>query len=589
MPTNDFLAFAIAPGANVATQADWLADPVVQGGFVAGLLYSAKTNKAFRQSSFVASAVADLICRNTGNDALDNGDFGTFVAELENAIRALGGGTGGPSGGIPEAPIDGQTYGRQNELWIAAVPLAGNVVMTGPLTLSGDPSFATEAATKNYADSKLPLAGGTMNGTLTLHADPTTALGAATKQYADTKLALAGGTLTGALTAPKLAVQVASGTAEVDLGNGAAPIAAGGLWRTTVGSGGGFSVQMNTAAAGDFSTQIGPLSVLSSGNISVPYNLTVSGRSALMQVDFGASQASRTGYVDGSAGNMGLNGFLGVGGNLTVGSPTVGAKISVQGPGTAGASTEIDLFNASAGITTGQLWRMALGSGGNLSWHMNTAAAGDFSTTLQPLQTRTDGSVVVGGLLTATGATLNGAGGAPLQLNVPAATDNHINFTGSRSWLIGLQGLSNPGEFWIYDSTVSALRIQITTAGACLNTTGTWAAVSDRRLKTDIAPYERGLEAVLRLDPVRFRHTGKAGFVSDDFVYGLIADDVAEVIPEFVGEISMRLDPEDADPTPLRTLDTGFLTYVLINAVKDLAGQVAALKEGTNGTSPGAA
>ena len=58
--------------------------------------------------------------------------------------------------------------------------------MTGALTLSGNPTNANHAANKAYADTKLPLAGGTMTGALILNADPSVNLGAATKQYVDT-------------------------------------------------------------------------------------------------------------------------------------------------------------------------------------------------------------------------------------------------------------------------------------------------------------------------------------------------------------------------------------------------------------------
>jgi len=46
--------------------------------------------------------------------------------------------------------------------------------------------------------------GDTMTGLLLLSADPSAALGAVTKQYSDTKLPLAGGTLTGAVTVPAI-------------------------------------------------------------------------------------------------------------------------------------------------------------------------------------------------------------------------------------------------------------------------------------------------------------------------------------------------------------------------------------------------
>jgi hypothetical protein len=50
--------------------------------------------------------------------------------------------------------------------------------------------------------NKVPVAGGTMTGLLILSGDPVAPLGAATKQYADARLPLAGGALTGPLSLP---------------------------------------------------------------------------------------------------------------------------------------------------------------------------------------------------------------------------------------------------------------------------------------------------------------------------------------------------------------------------------------------------
>jgi hypothetical protein len=65
------------------------------------------------------------------------------------------------------------------------VDVAGDT-MTGPLVLPADPAAPLQAATKQYADTKLSFAGGLLTGFLTLHADPTSPMHAATKQYADT-------------------------------------------------------------------------------------------------------------------------------------------------------------------------------------------------------------------------------------------------------------------------------------------------------------------------------------------------------------------------------------------------------------------
>jgi hypothetical protein len=107
----------------------------------------------------------------------------------------------------PDAPANGTTYGRKDAGWARTVALAGDS-MTGPLVLSGDPTLALHAATKQYVDLRpvdapndgsaygrqsaawvkvLPLAGGTLLGMLTLSAGPTLGMHAATKQYVDAR------------------------------------------------------------------------------------------------------------------------------------------------------------------------------------------------------------------------------------------------------------------------------------------------------------------------------------------------------------------------------------------------------------------
>jgi hypothetical protein len=96
------------------------------------------------------------------------------------------------------------------------LPYTGGI-MTGLLTLSGDPINPLGATTKQYSDTKVPLSGGTMTGPLIQAADPINPLGSATKQYVDNKAALylplVGGTLTGVLTlsgAPTANLQAAT-------------------------------------------------------------------------------------------------------------------------------------------------------------------------------------------------------------------------------------------------------------------------------------------------------------------------------------------------------------------------------------------
>jgi hypothetical protein len=108
---------------------------------------------------------------------------------------------------------------------------------------------------------------------------------------------------------------------------------------------------------------------------------------------------------------------------------------------------------------------------------------------------------------------------------------------------------------------------------------GSWAAISDIRLKRDINDYEIGLAAILALRPVTYSFNGKGGMVHDGKRYvGLVADEVLPVMPEMVGTISALLDPDDAAPSEIKTLDTTALIFALVNCCQELAARVAKLE-----------
>lgn len=107
------------------------------------------------------------------------------------------------------------------------LPLTGGV-LSGPLTLAGDPSASLQAVTKQYVDSinttlttalnsvvpagALLKAGGTMTGALTLAGDPTAALQATTKQYVDAAVAILTTAASTAQTKANAALPLAGGT-----------------------------------------------------------------------------------------------------------------------------------------------------------------------------------------------------------------------------------------------------------------------------------------------------------------------------------------------------------------------------------------
>jgi hypothetical protein len=83
---NDFVAFAIGSGANVESQATYLADPALTNGQQPGLASSALNNKALRQATTIANVIAQFIANQTGQNVLDNGIPATILTNLITAL-----------------------------------------------------------------------------------------------------------------------------------------------------------------------------------------------------------------------------------------------------------------------------------------------------------------------------------------------------------------------------------------------------------------------------------------------------------------------------------------------------------------------
>ncbi|ECJ6125527.1 phage tail protein [Salmonella enterica] len=86
MAKNDFKPFATGKGANVTSQPDWEALPALLSGFTAGKASSAQVNKALRQASFIAAALAQYTASKSGRDVLDDGDLSGFIAKMSAAF-----------------------------------------------------------------------------------------------------------------------------------------------------------------------------------------------------------------------------------------------------------------------------------------------------------------------------------------------------------------------------------------------------------------------------------------------------------------------------------------------------------------------
>ncbi|MCW7549347.1 phage tail protein [Photorhabdus sp. APURE] len=86
-PKNDFKAFSINNNANVVSQKEYEKSQNLQTGFPPEDITTHVLNKALRQSSTIASAVADFIATQSGDDVLDDGDIVKLIAQLNRALE----------------------------------------------------------------------------------------------------------------------------------------------------------------------------------------------------------------------------------------------------------------------------------------------------------------------------------------------------------------------------------------------------------------------------------------------------------------------------------------------------------------------
>jgi len=105
---------------------------------------------------------------------------------------------------------------------------------------------------------------------------------------------------------------------------------------------------------------------------------------------------------------------------------------------------------------------------------------------------------------------------------------------------------------------------------------GQWAGLSDARLKEDIRPYTRGLAELRALRPVRYKYKKEYWAASDRHFTGLIAQEVQDVVPEMVHPYKFQAIGDKL--IDVLAVDPSDLTYMLINAVKELDAENQQLK-----------
>ncbi len=121
-------------------------------------------------------------------------------------------------------------------------------------------------------------------------------------------------------------------------------------------------------------------------------------------------------------------------------------------------------------------------------------------------------------------------------------------------------------------------KFEVSIDNAVKPSTNTWTIASDARLKTNIRPFTDGLDVLTQIRPVRYYYNGLAGTPTENENIGIIAQEMQKIAPYTVGTSNVKLHPEDTQQTEILNYNSHAITYVTINAVKELNERVKMLE-----------
>nr|MDQ3016406.1 tail fiber domain-containing protein [Bacteroidota bacterium] len=176
------------------------------------------------------------------------------------------------------------------------------------------------------------------------------------------------------------------------------------------------------------------------------------------------------------------------------------------------------------------------------------------------------------------GADVGSSSGAGLRASSTTGAGIVVTVSNSQNALLAAAGdfIALIGDVGIGVADPS-FRLHLGNNSAAKPTSSAWTISSDARLKKDITSYNDGLQSLLKINPVWFTYTGEAGMPKETGV-GVIAQELQNVAPYMITPWLYKKDKEDTGKEYL-AVDNGPMTYMLINAVKQLHSDLETLKE----------
>jgi hypothetical protein len=132
----------------------------------------------------------------------------------------------------------------------------------------------------------------------------------------------------------------------------------------------------------------------------------------------------------------------------------------------------------------------------------------------------------------------------------------------------GLGIYSNNGTLTASVDSSGSLILVGSTAQKATGTT--WSNPSDIRLKDNVTDYSKGLAELMQVNVKEWTYNGKGGTTEGMKGLGVIADEIMTVLPDTVDTYQAKLNAKDKNDTGIKKFDATEITWLMLNAIKEL-------------------
>jgi hypothetical protein len=283
-------------------------------------------------------------------------------------------------------------------------------------------------------------------------------------------------------------------------------------------------------------------------------------------------------------------------GNLLVGTTASNYRLNVQGGGIVSDSSvyaQFTTLDTGTTATDGLLIGLGIGSSPIAYIAQNENAALAFLVNgSERMRIDSSGILLINkaSISTSNSAKLSVAG----QIQQPTGTGNTDGTSdaknygygwtasASESTMSGLLTANYQGNYgmdlylWLRGSSGGTMnnRFQVSNAGSCYNSTGTYGTISDINIKENVTPAPNYLDRLLQVEIVKY--SLKEEHSSFPTKLGVVAQQVEGIFPNLIEETNSN--DEDGNLVPTKAVKYSVFVPMLIKAMQELSTQLTELK-----------